>query len=166
MFNKKNENTVAAGFNKIFNISQLGTAQVKPKRLWIPFTDGGNKSSLTGKKLESPVLLLFCLNPCLIRVKKHLRRSKLQSAELYWLVCQWRAHTVNSHQTRYTIRHFYSKLTVFKLYINTKYMCSTTAIKTVNFAMITKWTKWDRKCVVYHKKINCVTGVVRAENDI
>lgn len=49
----------AADFNKILNISQLGTAQVKPKRLLIPFTDGGNESNHTGKDRESPGLLLF-----------------------------------------------------------------------------------------------------------
>lgn len=79
---------ISSGFNKILNISQLGTAQVKPNRLLIPFTDGGNESNPTGKVRESPGLLLFCLNPCLIGVKKCLSLSKQQPGGSCWFVCQ------------------------------------------------------------------------------
>lgn len=56
---------IAAGFNKMLNISQLGTREEKPKRLLIAFTDGGNESNPTGTtdretaEYRSPGLLLF-----------------------------------------------------------------------------------------------------------
>lgn len=59
---------IAAGFNKMLNISQLGTREEKPKRLLIAFTDGGNESNPTGTtdretaEYRSPGLLLFDWN--------------------------------------------------------------------------------------------------------
>lgn len=55
---------IAAGFNKMLNISQLGTREEKPERLLIAFTDGGNESNPTGRaererrEYRSPGLLL------------------------------------------------------------------------------------------------------------